>query len=171
MYLRTICSTFSRFVVPSDAALCQAYYSMFALILQVGTCRALHSKCHPRHFFTPESTFAKFVVPSDAALCLRAQFPRKYVRKMLDILLAFGKPVAKNDARVIRRRLPPLSPLTHEFRGGPILSRTFLTNRLRLLNQPLCHSYVSKLSTSSREYFLLYFEGTELVHFAHEPTS
>ena len=38
------------FVVPSDAA----YYSMFALILQVGTCRALHSKCHPRHFFIPK---------------------------------------------------------------------------------------------------------------------
>ena len=37
-------------VVPSDAA----YYSMFVLILQVGTCRALHSKCHPRHFFIPK---------------------------------------------------------------------------------------------------------------------
>ena len=35
--------------------ICLGCYSMFALILQVGTCRALHSKCHPRHFFTPRS--------------------------------------------------------------------------------------------------------------------
>ena len=73
---------------------------------------------------------AALEVPSEALL-----HPRKYVREMQHILLAFGKPVAKNDARVIRRRLPPLSPLTHEVRGGPILSRTFLKNRLCLLNQ------------------------------------
>ena len=34
------------------------------------------------------------------------------------------------------------------------LARTFLKNKLRLLNQPLYHSYVSKLPTNSREYFL-----------------
>ena len=42
------------------------------------------------------------------------------------------------------------------------VTRTFLKNRLRLLNQPLCHSYVSKLSTSSREYFLLYLRTSAL---------
>ena len=29
-------------------------------------------------------------------------------------ILAFGNKVAKNDARVIGRLVPPLSPLTHE---------------------------------------------------------
>ena len=72
-----------------------ACYSMFALILQVGTCRALHSKCHPRHFFTLVATFAK-CSPYYSTLAL-------------------------------------------------------FENRLRLLNQPLCRSYVSKLPTSSRE--------------------
>ena len=52
LYISEKSSTFGRRLV-------LAYYSMFALILQVGTCRALHSKCHPRHFFTPEATFAK----------------------------------------------------------------------------------------------------------------
>ena len=33
------------------------------------------------------------------------------------IALAFGKPVAKNDAHVIRRRLPPLSPQIKNLRG------------------------------------------------------
>ena len=36
-------------------------------------------------------------------------------------ILAFGNKVAKNDARVIGRLVPPLSPLTHEVRGDPIL--------------------------------------------------
>ena len=36
------------------------------------------------------------------------------------------------------------SPYSH-------VARTFLKNRLRLLNQSLCHPYVSKLPTSSRE--------------------
>ena len=34
--------------------------------------------------------------------------------------LAFGKQVAKTIARDIRRQLPPLSPRSHELRGGPI---------------------------------------------------
>ena len=34
-----------------------------------------------------------------------------------NIVLAFGKPVAKNDAHVIRRRLPPLSPQIKNLRG------------------------------------------------------
>ena len=33
------------------------------------------------------------------------------------VALAFGKPVAKNDAHVIRRRLPPLSPQIKNLRG------------------------------------------------------
>ena len=89
-------------------------------------------------------TCQKKAVPSRAptsfARPLKCTFtspPRKYVREMQPILLAFGKPVAKNDARVIRRRLPPLSPLTHEVRGGPILSRIFLKNRLCLFHIPL----------------------------------
>jgi len=34
--------------------------------------------------------------------------------------LAFGKQVAKTIARDIRRQFPPLSPRSHELRGGPI---------------------------------------------------
>ena len=34
--------------------------------------------------------------------------------------LAFGKQVAKTIARDSRRQLPPLSPRSHELRGGPI---------------------------------------------------
>ena len=36
------------------------------------------------------------------------------------LALAFGKQVAKTIARDIRRQLPPLSPRSHELRGGPI---------------------------------------------------
>ena len=38
--------------------------------------------------------------------------------------LAFGKQVAKTIARDIRRQLPPLSPRSHELRGGPIGAAT-----------------------------------------------
>ena len=47
---RRISCVFAIFVVPSRGT--DINYSMLALILQVGTCRALRSKCHPRHFFT-----------------------------------------------------------------------------------------------------------------------
>ena len=43
------------------------------------------------------------------------------VRTLGILRIAFGNKVAKNDARVIGRLVPPLSPLTHEVRGDPIL--------------------------------------------------
>ena len=35
-------------------------HSMFALILQVGTCRALHSECVPSHSFTQKSVHSVY---------------------------------------------------------------------------------------------------------------
>ena len=63
----------------------------------------------------------------------QSQFPRSYVRKMLDILPAFGNMVAKNDACVIGRHVPPLSPLTREVRGGLINILHFFKKVLALL--------------------------------------
>ena len=37
------------------------------------------------------------------------------------LALAFGKPIAKNDASVIRRRLPPLSPQITNLRGPRLI--------------------------------------------------
>ena len=42
------------------------------------------------------------------------------IRTLGTLRIAFGNKVAKNDARVIGRLVPPLSPLTHEVRGDPI---------------------------------------------------
>ena len=42
------------------------------------------------------------------------------VRTLGTLRIAFGNKVAKNDARVIGRLVPPLSPLSHEVRGDPI---------------------------------------------------
>ena len=48
-------------------------------------------------------------------------FSRTSIQDLPFVLaLAFGKQVAKTIARDIRRLLPPLSPRSHELRGGPI---------------------------------------------------
>ena len=53
-------------------------FYVLRLILKVGTFRAQYSKCHPRHFFTPEAT---------AALC--RPFARKNSPKS-ELLLVFS---------------------------------------------------------------------------------
>ena len=150
---------------------------MFALILQVGTCRALHSKCHPRHFFTLVATFAKCSTYYSVArnifknrLRLLNQFPSPLLCKQAfnewqriffivlrghrarslcsraHLVATFAKcsPYFSSLERFVVPSnicLPAAFPRSYVRKMQPILqlARTFLKNRLRLLNQSFTH--------------------------------
>lgn len=58
--------------------------------------------------------------------------------------LAFGKPVAKNDAHVIRRRLPPLSPQITNLRGPRLIGESLEARKIRMVFETINKQYRRK---------------------------